>query len=91
MSDTALGSMDTAVNRHGSCPDSLARCITLILSMGALTHTHTHARACTHIHSGLQPPEKPNLTIFREMASVPGPRKTKEIPRNIPHTCLDGY
>ena len=83
MPDTALGSMDTAVNKHGSCHDSLARRTILILSMGALyTHTytkHTH----THMHSSLQPPEKPNLTVLRGMASVPGPRKTKEIPRNV--------
>ena len=87
MPDTALGSMDTEVNKHGSCHDSLARRTILILSMGALnihtyihhTHTHTH----THMHSSLQPPEKPNLSIYRGMASVPGPRKTKEIPRNF--------
>ena len=57
MPDTALGSMDTAVNKHGSCHDSLARHTILILSMGALNihtyihhrHTHTHTHTHTHI------------------------------------------
>ena len=55
MPDTALGSMDTAVNKHGSCHDSLARRTILILSMGALyahtytTHTHIHTRTHTCI------------------------------------------
>ena len=47
MPDTALGSMDTAVNKHGSCHDSLARHIILILPMGALS-IHTYTRH-THI------------------------------------------